>query len=160
MLLDGYLWLNYLHIIAAAVLIGGLAAFPLLRREAQRTGDPGVVRHNLHVLNRTSNLLLVPSIVILFITGMLMGAGPWARWNMFRPEGRWALIGMMMWALLAAAVGFVAGVVKQMRPVAEEEEGLGSDRLRMLWRQYRWGVIAAAVLALLTEGVMVFKPGF
>lgn len=160
MLLDGdlgYLTLNLLHILSAAVLIGGVAAFPLLRREAQRATDPAVARHNLHVLNRVGNLLLVPAIVLLFVTGMLMGAGPWARWNMFLPQGRWALVGMMMWAVLAAAVGYLVGVVKQMGPVADEE-GMDGGRLRRLWVQYRWAVIATAVLAVATEAVMVYKP--
>lgn len=159
--MDIYPTLKWIHLIAAALVLGLLAAYPFLPPGTPADEkERAVVRHALAFLNASSSWLLVPSVVVLFITGVLMSVGPFSEWDMFGREGQWIIAGMFLWTLVAALVaGLMLGIVKEMLTLAEAGE-LASGRMRTLWKQFRWGYFLGAAVTLATFWVMVFQPVF
>lgn len=156
-----YLTLKWLHILAAALVFGLLATFPFLP-----TGKPddlrerAVLRHMLAFLDVSSNALLVPSIVLLFVTGLLMSVGPFSDWDVLGAEGQWIVVGMFLWMLVAGIVGgALLGVVKEMKSLDARGEAR-SERMASLWRQFRWAYASGAAVSLAAMWVMVFQPVF
>lgn len=159
--MDVYLLLKWAHIVTAGVVVGMLVTYPFLPTGIpQDSNERAVTRHMLRFLHRSSNALLIPSLVILFVTGLFMSVGPFSEWEVFGREGQWIVVGMFLWTLVAAIVGGVLlGLVKEMLSLAERDE-LNSPRLAKLWKQFRWGYFTGAAVSLATIWVMVFQPVF
>lgn len=156
-----YSTLLWIHIVAAGLVLGLLAVFPFLPVDPPRgPAERAVLRHSLAFLNLSSNALLVPSIVVLFITGVLMSVGPFSEWDLVSEEGQWIVVGMFLWTLVAAIVaGLMFGVVKEMLSLAEDDE-VQASRMDRLRRQFRWGYVMGVIVTLATFWVMVFQPVF
>jgi uncharacterized membrane protein len=159
--MEVYLTLKWLHIITAGIVLGLLAAYPMLPGHSPRDAlDARATRHVLAFLDKANNWLLIPSIVLLFVTGILMSVGPFAIWNLFEGEGFWIILGMVLWLGIAGIVaGLMAGVIKEMKALVDGGEAQ-SPRMGKLWKQFRWGLIAGIIVTLAALWVMVFQPGF
>lgn len=154
---DGYDTVQWVHVLAAAVVIGVLAMLPFVRLVASRIEDVAVVQYTTHLLHAVLLRLVAPALVVVFATGLLMIAGPLARWDALHVGGRWALVGLALWVVLSAVVGFVLGLLRQMSLLAEHDHA-GTEEMRKRWREYRVSVAVAISLVVVIEWVMVARP--
>lgn len=161
---DTYGFVLWIHILSAGILIGLVALQPVIRYEAARAGGDGqsargpAMMHAARVLDASTSRLGVPALLVLFLTGLLMVVGPLARWSLFDPAGRWALLGIATWLLLSVGIGLLAGLARQARSrlaLDETHESAGAA-----WRWHGRVLLATIVVVLFAEWLMVIRPSF
>lgn len=156
-----YLTMKWLHILGAGVVLGLLAMLPLTPIRSPRSPeDRAIAEHVLSFLHKATYWFMLPAIVVLFVTGLVMSVPPVAVLEPFSREGRWIVLGMALWTLIAGIVGgFMGGIAREMQTTAQRDSG-SDRRLEDLWRQYRLGIVASIVVTLTAIWVMVFQPAF
>lgn len=153
-----YDWLLFLHITAAAVLIGGsLVAAPLARAALQRAHTMSELRTWVSFY-RTVTVSDPLSAVALLGTGIyLASAGSW--WS-----APWVVVAVVLWVVDGTMAGAVVKPVLDRLQAATDGAGtepvsVDADRLR--WSR-RWTVGSDIVLAndVAVLFLMVVKPGY
>jgi uncharacterized membrane protein len=148
-----YEWLMFLHVVAAMVWVGGLAALTVLVTQVLRRGDVDAVARFVGTLRLVGPVVLAPATVAVVLFGIWLVVDSDA-WDFGQTWIQLAL------GLFAAA--FVVGAAFQSRSAiaAQRAADAGDEReaVRQLGR-WSWGMRLILVLLLVATWDMVFKPG-
>ncbi len=146
-----YLFLNFLHVLAAIVAVGANATYGVLLARAHR--EPDHLRHVRESVRALDRNVANPAYAVLLITGLLMvWLGPLA---ITTP---WLLTSLVLF-LLTAALGLV-----MLRPLTRRQSealkrhGPDSPAYRRLRKQINRLSGAAALIVLVITYLMVAKP--
>jgi uncharacterized membrane protein len=148
-----YLVLKLLHVVAAIVFMGWFVVAAFWKAQADRNGDPAVLRATLDGLRAGDRRFVMPAVVLLLVGGFgAQGAGHVPITDLW-------IAGSIVLFLLAtfASMGRLVPLQKRMLALL----GGGSPdrdayaRLSGSWR--RWNLIAT-LSVLLAVILMVFKP--
>jgi len=148
-----YDWLLFLHILAAAIWLGGLVVISLLAALVLRSGDADLVRRFTGALRIIGPAVLAPSMLA------VLGFGIWmvlhtAAWDF--GQG-WVIAGVSLFAAaLLIGVSFQARAAIAAQRAAEADEH--QEALRQL-RRWSSGMRAMVVILVVTTWDMVAKPG-
>ena len=149
----GYELLNFVHILAAAVWVGGGVMLQVLLGRARRSTDPARLREAMSDAAWVGNRVFAPAALVLFIAGFgLVGQGEW-EWE------PWIFFGIAVWAL-----SFVIAIAYYGRAAGEIIELLGEhgpDHPEVRDRVRRYFMVAGieTTLLVLVIADMVVKPG-
>jgi uncharacterized membrane protein len=149
----GYELLNFVHILAAAVWLGGAVMLQALLGRARRATDPVRLRDAMTDAAWVSTRLFVPASLVLVVVGFgLIAEGEWG----FDP---WIHAGITGWALL-----FLIGVAFHGRAEGRIVELLAEhppDAAPVRDRVRRYFMVAGieTLLLVLILADMVVKPG-
>jgi uncharacterized membrane protein len=148
-----YDWLLFLHILAAAIWLGGLVVISLLATLVRRSWDSELVRRFTGAIRIIGPAVLAPSMLA------VLGFGIWmvihsAAWNF--GQG-WVIAGLTLFAV-ALLIG--ASVQARAANAAQRaaEGGEDAEALRQL-RRWSWGMRVIGVLLVVAAWDMVAKPG-
>ncbi len=147
-------WLHLLHVLAATVWVGGGVTLSVLALRARSASDARSIADFARVLPYVGIRVLMPSVVIVLVTGVWMVLGG----SEFSFSQAWVRL-----ALGLFAVAFLVGAVYMSRVGILLDRGAqaapAGERLRPLLD--RWIAGYAVVLAVLLVALwdMVFKPG-
>ena len=152
------LWLRWLHVVGACVLLGtgaGIAFFLLM---AHRTGDAKLIAHTARIVVVADWVFTASAVVLQPITGALLASAIGWRWS----EG-WLQLSLLLYVLTGVFWLPVVWMQMRMRRLAEAAARDGSalppeyNRLFRLW--FACGIPAfGAVLA--TIWLMLSRPSF
>jgi uncharacterized membrane protein len=148
-----YDWLLFLHILAAAIWLGGLVVISLLATLVLRSRDSELVRRFTGAIRIIGPAVLAPSMLA------VLGFGIWmvirsAAWNF--GQG-WVIAGLSLFAvalLIGASVQARAAIAAQ----RAAEGGEDAEAVRHL-RRWSWGMRVIGVLLVVAAWDMVAKPG-
>ena len=149
----GYELLNFVHILAAAVWVGGGVMLQVLLGRARRAADPARLRDAVSDAAWVGNRVFTPAALVLFVAGFgLVGQGEWD-WE------PWIFFGIAVWGL-----SFVIAVAYYGRAAGEIVELLGDhapDHPEVRARVRRYFMVAGieSALLVLVMADMVVKPG-
>jgi uncharacterized membrane protein len=149
----GYELLNFVHILAAGVWVGGGIMLQALIGRARRATEPARLRDTMTDAAWVGNRLFGPASLVLVIAGFgLVGQGEWD-WD------PWILFGIAAWALL-----FVVGIGYHGRAEARIVELLAdhptdAPAVRDRLRSYFMVSGIETLLLILVIADMVVKPG-
>lgn len=153
-MIDAYGLVKWLHVLAATALIGPLVVLPAWSRLARARAPEGFATYAASLLRHVESAFVLPALAVLFVTGLAMAVGPLAEVAPFAREGRWILVGLGLWVVLAAAIGLATGILRHL-------VGARRGRLRgheaHLGRDLRLASWSALAVAVVVEGVMVFQ---
>jgi uncharacterized membrane protein len=148
-----YEWLLVLHILAAAIWLGGLVLVTLLGALVVRNGDTQLVLQLTRSLRIVGPIALAPSMLAVLGLGLWMVIDS-AAWDFGQA---WIVVAL---SLFAAAV--VIGVIFQARAAIgagrAAEMGERDEALRQV-RRWLWGMRAIVALLVVAVWDMVVKPG-
>ncbi len=146
-----YLFLRFLHVLAAIVAVGTNATYGLLQARAHREPDHlWHVRESVRALDRN---VANPAYAVLLITGLLMvWMGPLA---ITTP---WLLSSLVLFLLTAALGLVVLTPLTRRQSEALERHGPESAEYRRLRKQINRMSGVAALIVLVMTYLMVAKP--
>jgi uncharacterized membrane protein len=146
-------WLMFVHVLAAMVWVGGLAAMAAFAILVIRTGERDTVARFVGSLRVVGPLLLMPAAILVLVFGIWMVVAD-AAWS-FGQTWIWLAL-----ALLAAAV-LVGAVFLSRAALAAERAVNAGDHLRAVQhlRRWSWGIGVILLLLVVATWDMVFKPG-
>jgi uncharacterized membrane protein len=148
-----YRFLVLLHIVCAAVWVGGAVAVQILAIRVERSDDPTDLPRLARHVEALGNVAFVPAAIVLLLTGAVMTAQAWAFSQV------WILIAIILW-LVSAVAGGVYLAPRARRAVALfEAEGPTSVAARRLISRL---FVVSRVELLSFAGIlalMVYKPG-
>jgi uncharacterized membrane protein len=145
--------LNAVHILAAAVWLGGGVMLQVLLGRARRSTDPARLSATLSDAAWVGNSVFAPAALVLFIAGFgLVGQGEWD----WKP---WIFFGIAAWAVL-----FLVGITYHGRAetrIVELLERHAPDAPPVRDRLRRYFMVAGieTLLLVLVVADMVVKPG-
>lgn len=133
-----------LHVLSAALALGGLAALPAVALEVHGAGDSRFATYGLAIMRRIELALIAPATVGIVAFGLAMVEGPLARFSFTAPGAGWLHVGTTAWTVLALAL---YGLARARSALADraEQGATGGEPVRGLWR----GWTAAWSLAVL-----------
>jgi uncharacterized membrane protein len=145
------LWL-YVHIVCAAIWVGGAFYVQLLAIRVERSSDPEDLPRLGRHIESLGNLVFAPAALLLLVSGAFMAN------QAFGFGQTWIVAAIVLWALSAVAGAvYVAPRAKQAIRLFEQEGPTSPAARRMLGRLFlvsRLELLSfAAALAL-----MAFKP--
>ncbi len=148
-----YRFLVLLHIVCAAVWVGGAVAVQILAIRVERSDDPTDLPRLARHVEALGNVAFIPAASVLLLTGVVMTAQAWAF------DQAWILVAILLW-LVSAVAGAVYLAPRAKRVVALfEAEGPTSGAARRLISRLfvvsRVELLSFAVIIVL----MVYKPG-
>lgn len=148
-----YALLKWIHILSAAVVVGLLVI--QLRLEARRPRDPRIRAHVMTTLLGLHDVVMLPALGLLFVTGVTLVLGPFPAPDDVDRTGLWVWWGMGLWGgLVVVSAAYLRGLARLMRDEAGGDEG----RVDRLWRAHRRGGALALALAGFAIAVMVLRP--
>jgi uncharacterized membrane protein len=147
-----YDWLLFLHIVAAMVWVGGLAALNVLVAIVLRGGGTDEVARFVSALRVVGPATLAPA---------MLGVLAFGIWLVLDSDA-WSFGQTWVWlALVLFGVAFVFGAAFQSRSALAAqhavEAGDGAEAARQL-RRWAWGMRVILVVLLVVVWDMVFKP--
>jgi uncharacterized membrane protein len=148
-----YEWLVFLHVLAAMVWVGGLAALTAFAINALRSGDHNAVARFVGSLRVVGPFVLGPS------SALVLACGVW----MVVDDAAWTFGQIWIWlalALLAAAV--LVGAVFLSRSALAAERAVNAGDLAQAThhlRTWSWWIRLILLLLVIATWDMVFKPG-
>jgi uncharacterized membrane protein len=141
-----------LHVIAAALTLGSLAAVPLIRGRLENAPDVRIVRRGLGYVRAVERWVLIPSAIALLGFGLAMVEGPLSAFSFTAPNAGWLHIGTTLWMVLAGAIAAMIYHRRQLDEMAQQG-ATGGSRVGKLWR--RWTLSAVAGILTVAGGVAV-----
>jgi uncharacterized membrane protein len=153
MISDLYDWLEFLHIFAAMVWLGGLAALAAFGAQALRSGERETVARFVGNLRVVGPFVLAPASALVLAIGIWMVIDSPA-WD-FGQTWIWLAL-----VLLGAAV-LVGAVFLSRSALAAERAVKAGDHAEAMHQLYRWswGIRVIIILLVVATWDMVFKPG-
>lgn len=147
-------WLHLLHVLAATVWFGGGVTLSVLAMRARSASDARSTADFARVLPYVGIRLLMPSVVIVLVTGIWMVVGG----SEFSFSQAWVRLALGLFALafLVGAV-YMSRVGVQLDRAAHAEPS--GERLRPLLDRWIAGYAVVLVVLLVAMWDMVFKPG-
>jgi uncharacterized membrane protein len=148
-----YDWLEFLHVFAAMIWVGGLVAVGVFAIQALRSGDREVIARLVGSLGVIGPLLFAPAMVT------VLGLGIW----LVVDSDAWDFGQTWIWlALTLFAAAFLLGAIFQSRAAisARQAAAAGDDAgaVRQL-RRWAWGMLLILLLLVVVTWDMVIKPG-
>jgi uncharacterized membrane protein len=150
---DLYDWLEFLHILAAMVWLGGLAALAAFGAQALRSGERETVARFVGSLRVVGPLVLAPASALVLAIGIWMVIDSPA-WD-FGQTWIWLALVLLGAAVLVGAVFLSRSALAAERAVKAGDHAEAVHQLR-LWS---WGIRAIFILLVAATWDMVFKPG-
>jgi len=146
-----YLFLKFLHVLAAIVAVGTNATYGVLLARAHR--DPKHLRHVRESVRALDRTVATPAYALLFITGLLLvWLGP-------LPITAFWLLSSLILFLLAAALGlWVLTPLTHRQDAALQRHGPDSPEYRRLRARLNRMSGVAALIVLVITYLMVAKP--
>lgn len=145
--------LIFMHVLGAAVWLGGEAAMFGLRALALRSGDRARAIALIRDTDRLNTLVISPAV------GVLLGAGIWlvldGHWGFDRFFIVFGLAGFAVSSLLGGMVTFPSGKALLR---AAELRGADSPEIGLLTRRIQLGLLADVLILTAIVFVMVTKP--
>ena len=145
----------FLHVLAAALMAGGILAFALLVGRARGTGsaaEQSATLSNAHLLQRS---LIQPAAGLTGIIGLLLALRYDAKGLFqFSAQG-WIHISILLWFVLMGITGYQAAALRRSLSggsTGEVTAALSSGRFTALL----WGSVLLTVVVIF---LMVFQPG-
>ena len=149
----GYDLLNFLHILAAGVWLGGGVMMQVLLGRARRATDPTRLRDAMTDAAWVGNRVFAPAALVLVLAGFgLIGQGEWD-WD------AWILLGIAGWGLLfLIGIGFHTRAEGQIVELLAEHP-LDAPPVRDRVRRYFIVTGIETLVLVLVILDMVVKPG-
>jgi uncharacterized membrane protein len=143
-----------LHVLAAALALGGLASLPIVATRVHGAGDSRFATYGLAIATRIEHWLVWPASAGILVFGLGMVEGPIAAYS-FTAEGNgWLHVGTTLWTLLALALYGLARARREL--VAKAEQGAtGGNPVRRLWQG--WTAAWAIALLCVAGGVVAMQ---
>jgi uncharacterized membrane protein len=148
-----YDWLMFLHILAAMVWVGGLAALAAFGRYVLRGGDHESVARFVGSLRVVGPIMLAPAAVLVLVLGIWMVLDEQA-WS-FGQTWVWLALALLVAAVLVGAVFLSRSALAAERAVAAGDH----DRAAHQLARWTWGIGLILLLLVVATWDMVFKPG-
>jgi uncharacterized membrane protein len=148
-----YDWLMFLHVLAAMVWVGGLAALAAFATYVLRTGERGAVASFIGSLRVVGPVVLMPAAVLVLAFGIWMVVDSTA-WS-FGQAWVWLALALLAAAVLVGAVFLSRTALAAERAVAAGDH-LGAARQLRRWS---WGIGLILLLLVVATWDMIFKPG-
>jgi uncharacterized membrane protein len=148
-----YEFLNFVHILAAAIWVGGGITLQVLAGRARRSRDAARVQGVMSDASVVARYVFAPAALVLFVVGFgLIAEGEWD----FEP---WIHFGFGAWAL--AFLSSVAFLGPEARRISALAYSGGEDAPELDGRLRRYFAVAGleSALLVLTIADMVVKPG-
>lgn len=148
-------WLHLVHVLSAMVWVGGGVTLSVMGLRARSSTEPGSVAAFARVLPYVGIRILMPSVVLVLITGILLVASD----SEFHFSQAWVLLAFGLFALAFAIGGiYLSRVGIQLDRLGAAGPQAGTTAVALV---NRWLVGYAIVLLVLLIAVwdMVFKPG-
>lgn len=147
-----------LHVLSAAITLGGLVALPAIALEVHGAGDSRFARYGLAIMRRLELTVIAPATLGVVAFGLAMVEGPLARFSFTAPGSGWLHVGTTLWTLLALALYGLARARGALQAKADEG-ATGGEPVRDRWRA--WTAALSVAVLCLAGGVaaMVFKLG-
>jgi protoporphyrinogen IX oxidase len=119
-------WFRALHIVFMIAWMAGLLLYPrLLVYRMEAAGNPGFEAAMDAAARRTRNVILTPSMILVWLMGLAMFG---QNWESYLSQG-WFLAKLALVAMLSAVHGYLVGLGKK---IAAGERPVEPKRLRML----------------------------
>lgn len=135
-----------LHILTAALALGGLATLPAIASRVHGAEDSRFATYGLSIMQRIEHWLVWPATAGIVGFGLLMVEGPLARFS-FTAEGNgWLHVGTTLWTLLALSLYGLARLRGELEAKADTG-ATGGDPVRGLWQGWTaaWAVAVLAI---------------
>jgi uncharacterized membrane protein len=149
----GYEILNFVHILAAAVWVGGGITLQVLAGRARRSADPVHLQGVMSGTSAVARFVFAPAALVLFVAGFgLIAEGDW-EWDPWIHFGLgvWALTFLSSIAFLGPESGRIAALV--------ESGGVAAPEVRERLGRYFMVAGIESTLLILVIADMVVKPG-
>ena len=148
----GYDILNFVHILAAAVWVGGAVVLQVLLGRARRATEPNRLRETMADTGWVGSHIFGPAALVLVIAGFgLVGVGEWD-WD------PWILFGIGVWTLsFLISVGYYGRARSEIEELLAEHPPDAPPVRRRLSRYFMVAGIESALLILVIAD-MVVKP--
>ncbi|WP_171647279.1 DUF2269 family protein [Paenibacillus phytorum] len=146
-----YIYLLFIHIIAAVTAIGAIICYPLIMSSARTVGQ---AKFALVLLQKTANLPKIGGI-LLFLTGLALG---FLETDLFHEL--WYLISIAIFLIiLVILAGLHPACIKQQLTLLLQTQGDDlPDAYRLIRRRSAWLEGIANLAAFISILLMVFKP--
>jgi uncharacterized membrane protein len=143
-----------LHVLSAALALGGLAALPFVAARVHGAGDERFASYGLSIMRTIELGLVWPAAAGIVGLGLAMVEGPIARFSFTAEGSGWLHVGTTLWTVLALALYGMARLRGGL--VAEAEDGAtGGDPVRRLWQG--WTAAWALATLCIAGGVAVMS---
>jgi len=159
------IFVKYLHIIAAMMMIGGMFARQMVRTSAKNSGDIIIVASLLRAAGNIDQRLVIPGINLVILVGIILAiiAG-WPVLGFLQgATNNWLLLSkIVVIAILVVVFGIFVPGNRKLEPLiqAAQEQGQVTPELRQALdnKVIKWAHFfeEAAVIAIIA--LMVFKP--
>ena len=153
-----YLWLKLLHISAVVVFLGNISLGLFWHTHAARTRDRHLLAHAVDGIIRSDRMFTVPSVVVIFIAGVLLASRaqlpllrtPWIGWS------------LLLFSVSGLAFMFrIAPLQREMLRYAQSGDDSGQfqfETYASLARRWElWGAVGL-LTPLAALALMVLKP--
>jgi len=151
-----YLVLKWLHVLAAAYLVGSIVTEGLLSSWARRAKDRGAKRFAWEFLTKAEEKVAVPTAAVLLVSGLLMVWGPFSGgWSI--TEDLWVAGGIVLFVVLLALMAGVAGSAAKRAYAVYSGDGPEADAAPHE-KRYAAIYVVGFVLVVLVVWLMVVKP--
>jgi uncharacterized membrane protein len=148
-----YDWLVFLHVLAAMVWVGGLAALAALGFNVLRTGDRDAITRFVASFRVVGPFVLMPAAVLVLVLGIWMVIDN-AAWS-FEQTWIWLALVLLAAAVLVGAVFLSRAALAAERAVNAGDHAQATQQLR----RWSWGIRLILLLLVVATWAMVFKPG-
>ena len=153
-----YLWLKWVHILSAAVLLGTGLGIYYFKYRADRSGDIAVIAGVSRLTVAADWLFTAPAIATQFVTGVWLAHLR----GLSLMEG-WVLASLVLYFVAAACWLPVVALQIRMRDIAQRCLAMGTAlpveyaRYRRVWTVLGWPAFGAILVIVY---LMIFKPVF
>lgn len=151
-------WMQLLHVIASALVLGSLATLPQFRYRLEAHEDSRVTLMGLRHIRHVERWLLIPGALAILAFGLLMVEGPSARFDFTGPGAGWLHAGATLWVLLAASIGAMWYAREELL-VQARQGTTGGARVRRLWRVWMTGCLVGLSSTLAGVTTMLLRLG-
>jgi uncharacterized membrane protein len=148
-----YDWLVFLHVLAAMVWVGGLAALAALGLNVLRTDDRDAIARFVASFRVVGPFVLMPAAVLVLVLGIWMVIDS-AAWS-FEQTWIWLALVLLAAAVLVGAVFLSRAALAAERAVNAGDHAHATQQLR----RWSWGIRLILLLLVVATWAMVFKPG-
>ena len=151
-----YLWLKWVHILSAAVLLGTGLGIYYFKYRADRSGDIAVIAGVSRLTVAADWLFTAPAIATQFVTGVWLAHLR----GLSLMEG-WVLASLVLYFVAGACWLPVVALQIRMRDIAQRCLAMGTAlpveyaRYRRVWTVLGWPAFGAILLIVY---LMIFKP--
>lgn len=147
-----------LHLLSAAIALGGFFVLPFLRPQLEGAEDSRLTMAGLSFIRTVEHWVIAPAGGALLVFGLLMVEGPVARFSFTDPGMGWLHIGTTLWLAVAGAV--VGMVYSRRKLEAFAERGTtGGRAVAKVWGWWTTSAMIGALVIAAGIAVMAMRIG-